>query len=141
MYEECRKKYMEKIMKEFEVGKLKLRNNTIVKDRKQAIAIAISIAQHKCIFTKNELEHVETKVMNFLLEDNRKIARNRIPLTNVIDTRILIKNYLRLKNRTKAHKLYMLLVERITLAAVHKIKVDMNIWEELHMIQNMLSSK
>jgi hypothetical protein len=140
-YDKCYDKYMEKIMKEFEKKELKMRNNVVVRDRKQAIAIAISMAQHHCIMTPGELKKIEIKVMNFLLEDNRKIAKTRLPLTNVIETRILIKNLLKQKNKTKAMKLEKLLVQRITLAALKQIKINMNVWEELHTIHNMFDKK
>ena len=140
-YDKCYDKYMEKIMKEFDKKELKMRNNVVVRDRKQAIAIAISMAQHHCIMTPGELKKIEIKVMNFLLEDNRKIATTRLPLTNVIETRILIKNLLKHKNKTKALKLEKLLVQRITLAALKQIKINMNIWEELHTIHNMFDKK
>jgi len=140
-YDKCYQKYMDKTMKEFENGILKLRNKKIVRDRKQAIAIAISMAQHHCIVTPGEMKKIELKVMNFLLEDHRKIAMTRLPLTNVIETRILIKNYLKHKNKAKALKLEKLLVQRITTAALNRIKIDMNVWEELHTIHNMFTKK
>jgi hypothetical protein len=137
-YDECREKYVEKIMKEFKQKKLKLRNNTVVTDRKQAIAIAINMAMGECILTTKDFSKIEKKIMMFLLEDHRKISETRVPLTNVIETRILINKYIKLKNKTKAHKLYMLLVERVTKAAIKKIKVDSHIWEELYTIQTIL---
>ena len=136
-YDECREKYVEKIMKEFKQKKLKLRNNTVVTDRKQAIAIAINMAMAECILTK-DFSKIEKKIMMFLLEDHRKISETRVPLTDVIETRILINKYIKLKNKAKAHKLYMLLVERVTKAAIKKIKVDSHIWEELYTIQTIL---
>ena len=69
----------------------------------------------------------------FLLGKHRK---DSLPLTDVIETRMLIK--LHIKNKKKAHKLYMLLVERITKAALMKIKINNHIWDELNIIQKML---
>jgi hypothetical protein len=139
-YDECREKYLEKIMSEFKQKKLKLRNNKVVTDRKQAIAIAINMAMAECMrdLSQKDLSKIEKKIMMFLLQDHRKISESRVPLTNVIETRILINNYIKLKNKEKAHKLYMLLVERITKAAVKKIKVDSHIWEELYKSQLVL---
>jgi hypothetical protein len=127
-------------MSEFKQKKLKLRNNKIVTDRKQAIAIAINMAMAECMrdLSQKDLSKIEKKIMMFLLQDHRKISESRVPLTNVIETRILIKHYIKLKNKEKAHKLYMLLVERITKAAVKKIKVDYHIWEELYTSQLIL---
>ena len=133
-YDECREKYLEKIMNEFKQKKLKLRNKKVVTDRKQAIAIAINMAMAECMLSK-DLSKIEKKIMMFLLQDHRKISESRVPLTDVIETRILIKHYIKLKNKAKAHKLYMLLVERVTKAAIKKIKVDYHIWEELYKCQ------
>ena len=139
-YEKCYDKYMEKIMKEFKNGELKMRNKMIVTDKKQAIAIAISMAMSHCMMTPTEMNKIEKKVISFLLHDNRKISETRIPLTNVIETRILIKKYLK-KNKSNALKLENLLIRRITKAAISGIKISMNIWEELHMIQMLFSKK
>lgn len=130
-YDTCRSKYLETIMKEFESKKLKLRNDKKVTDRKQAIAIALSMAQKKCKYTDKELTDVEKKVMKFLKQDTRKIAEKRIPLTNVIETRVLIQNFNKMGKKSKAHNMYMLLVKRIITAGKKGIKVDKNIFEEL----------
>ena len=139
-YDECREKYLEKIMNEFKQKKLKLRNNKVVTDKKQAIAIAINMAMAECMsdLSQKDLDKIEKKIMMFLLQDHRKISESRVPLTNVIETRILINKYIKLKNKAKAHKLYMLLVERVTKAAIKKIKVDYHIWEELYKSQTEL---
>ena len=135
MYDKCRNSYIEKIMKEFELKKLKLRNNTIVKDRKQALAIAINMAINKCIPNKKDFDKIEKKIMMFLLEKHRK---NSLPLIDVIETRMLIKINIKNKNKSKAHKLYMLLVKRITKAALSNIKINKHVWDELDTIQKLL---
>jgi hypothetical protein len=137
-YDECRKKHVEKIIKEFNQKKLKLRNNTIVRDRKQAIAIALNMALRECIASGTDIKKIEKKIMVFLLEDHRKISQTRIPLTNIIETRILIEHYIKKKNKAKAHSLYMYLVKRITNAGINGIKVNNNIWKELDTIQSYL---
>lgn len=136
-YEECRTKFLNQILGEYENGKLKLPNKKIVKNRKQAIAIALNMAQRKCKYTKKDLRQVEEKVMMFLTKDTRKISEKRVPLTNVIETRILIKNYLK-NNKKKAHELYKLLLKRIVNAGRDGIKINENIFEEIHDIQKML---
>lgn len=137
-YEECRMKHVEKIMREFKQKKLRLRNNKIVVDKKQAIAIALNMAINECIIGGMDIKKIEKKILKFLLEDRRKISETRIPLTDVIETRILIKFYIKKKNKARAHTLYMLLVKRITNAANKQIKVDKHIWEELSTIQSIL---
>lgn len=135
-YEICSKKYLDKIIKEFEKGTLKLRNNKIVKDRKQAIAIALNMAQDKCTRNKSEFTHMKDKIHNFLLDDKRKISESRIPLTNIIECRLLINYYIKKHKIKKAKEIEYLLIKRITKAANKGIKIDKNVWDELHIIQN-----
>ena len=76
-YDKCRQKYLDKILDEFENKKLKLSNNKKVTDRKQAIAIALSMAQDKCKYTNKDLKQVETKVNNFLDKSHKEIQSLR----------------------------------------------------------------
>ena len=60
-YEICKEKKMDKIMKEYESGKLKNRSNQKIKSRKQAVAIGLSISESNCskLFSKNDLQKNE----------------------------------------------------------------------------------
>ena len=126
-YDECRQKYLDTILDEFENKKLKMRNNKLVKDRKQAIAIALSMAQDKCKYTKKDLKEVEEKVNMFLLDDDRKISKSRVPLTNVIETMVMIEKFIKDKKITKAKKYIFLLNQRIFEAMDNNIKISKNI--------------
>jgi hypothetical protein len=125
-------------MKEFESGELKLLNNKRVKKRSQAIAIALSLAQRKCKYTDKDLKQVEEKVMDFLKKDTRKISKERVPLTNVIETRILIKNYIKIGKKKRANDLYKLLLKRIIKAGRDGIKITQNIYDELYRINKFV---
>lgn len=137
-YEKCREKFLAQILGEYEKGKLKMRNDKKVKKRNQAIAIALSMAQRNCKYTKKDLREVEEKVMMFLKKDKRKISEKRIPLTNVIETRILIKNYLKMGKKTRAKKLYKLLMLRIIKAEKSGIKIPPNILKEVSSIKKLI---
>lgn len=137
-YDKCREKFLAQILGEYEKGKLKMRNDKKVKKRNQAIAIALSMAQRNCKYTKKDLREVEEKVMMFLKTDKRKISEKRIPLTNVIETRILIKNYLKVGKKTKAKKLYKLLMLRIIKAEKSSIKISPNILKEVSSIKKLI---
>ena len=137
-YEKCREKFLAQILAEYEKGELKMRNDKKVKKRNQAIAIALSMAQRNCKYTKKDLREVEEKVMMFLKKDKRKISEKRIPLTNVIETRILIKNYLKMGKKTRAKKLYKLLMLRIIKAEKSGIKIPPNILKEVSSIKKLL---
>ena len=137
-YDMCMKQNMDKILHEFKTGKLKLRNGKLVEDRKQAIAIAINTSMKQCIMTAKDIKKIKKKIMMFLLSDIRKISETRIPLTDVIETRMLINQYIKHNDMKNAYRLERLLVNRITLAALKGIKVGRNIWEELHNIYKIL---
>jgi len=128
-YEKCREKFLSQILGEYERGKLKMRNDKKVKKRNQAIAIALSMAQRNCKYTKKDLKEVEDKVMLFLKKDKRKISEKRLPLTNVIETKILIKNYLKMNKKSKAKELYKLLMIRIIDAGKDGINITKNIFD------------
>lgn len=136
-YDECRRKFLSQILKEYEQGKLKLRNDKKVKKKNQAIAIALSMAQKNCKYTQTDLKQVEEKVMMFLKDDTRKISEKKVPLTNVIETKILIKKYLK-NNKKKAKKLYKLLLNRIISAGSKGIKISENIFDELNEINKLI---
>lgn len=131
-YDKCRTKFLDEIMKEFKQGKLKLQNGKKVKDRRQAIAIALNMTQRNCKYSKKDMIEVEKKVMMFLKDDKRKISKERIPLTNVIETKIFIKNLLKMKNNNKAKKIYKLLLKRVIDAGSDGIKVNENVFDELN---------
>jgi hypothetical protein len=137
-YDKCREKFLAQILAEYEKGELKMRNDKKVKKRNQAIAIALSMAQRNCKYTKKDLREVEEKVMMFLKKDKRKISEKRIPLTNVIETRILIKNYFKMGKKTKAKKLYKLLMLRIIKAEKSGIKISPNILKEVSSIKKLI---
>ena len=137
-YENCRKKFLSQILGEYKKGKLKMSNNKNVKSKNQAIAIALSMAQRNCKYTKKDLLEVEEKVMVFLKNDKRKIAEKRIPLTNVIETKVLIKNYIKMNKKIKAKNLYKLLMTRIINAKKKKIKISKNIVEEINSIKKLI---
>ena len=140
-YEKCREKFLSQILGEYERGKLKMSNDKKVKKRNQAIAIALNMAQRNCRYSKKDLKEVEEKVLKFLKKDNRKISEKRIPLTNVIETKVLIKNYVKMKKNKKAKELYKLLMTRIIEAGKNDINITKNIFQEIHDIKKILLKK
>ena len=133
-FKECQKKYIDETMKEFENKKLKVSGKRIVKDRKQAVAIGLNTAQRKCKYTKNDYQLIKDKVKEFLYDDNRKISQSRVPLTNVIETRVLIEYYQNKKETRKANKLKDDLIKRIVESGKDGIKITKNIFEEMNKI-------
>jgi len=133
-YKDCQNKYMDETMKEFEKNKLKISGKRIVKDIKQAVAIGLNTAQRKCKYTKNDYQIIKDKVKKFLYDDDRKISKSRVPLTNVIETRVLIEYYFNKKKTKKANKLKNDLIKRIIESGKDGIKITKNIFEEINKI-------
>ena len=130
-FKECQKKYMDETMKEFEQKKLKVSGTRIVKDKKQAVAIGLNTAQRKCQYTKNDYKLIKEKVHDFLYNDDRKISKSRLPLTNVIETRVLFEYYKNKKENRKANKLKNDLIERVITDGKNGLKISKNIFTEL----------
>lgn len=130
-FKDCQKKYMDETMKEFEEKKLKISGTRIVKDRKQAVAIGLNTAQRKCQYTKNDYKLIKEKVHDFLYNDDRKISKSRLPLTNVIETRVLFEYYKNKKDNRKANKLKNDLIERVIIDGKNGLKISKNIFSEL----------
>ena len=132
-YDACMEDNIKKVLHEYKMGTLKLRNNKKVTDRKQAIAIAISISMKECVMSKKDLKYIEKKIMKFLVN-----AKEQIPLTDVMETRILIQMYIKHKDIKKARELLELLIRRITKSGMNGINISSNIWKELNIILRML---
>lgn len=130
-YKECQEKYMDEVMDEFEKKKLKISGKRFVKDRKQAVAIGLNIAQRNCKYTKKDFEDIKEKVNIFLYNDERKISENKIPLSSVIQTRALFDHYNKKDNKRKANKIRDDLIIRISDAGKKGIKVTKNIFNEI----------
>ena len=133
-FKDCQKKYIDNTMKEYEEKKLKVSGKRIVKDRKQAIAIALNYAENNCKYTSNDYKLIKEKVNQFLYNDDRKISKTRVPLTNVIETKVLIQYYLKKKDSKKAKQLKDDLLKRIISAGKDGIKISKNIFSELNEI-------
>tara|TARA_B100000424_G_C22873718_1_gene465238 strand:- start:379 stop:810 length:432 start_codon:yes stop_codon:yes gene_type:complete len=133
-YKECQEKYMDETMKKYEKKKLIISGKRYVTDRKQAVAIALDTAQRKCKYSSKDYSEMKEKVNMFLYNDDRKISEKKVPLTNVIETKVLIKYYLKNKNKRKAKQLRDDLVKRIVKSGKDGIKISKNIFEELNEI-------
>jgi hypothetical protein len=129
---DCKQKYVDETMKEFESRKLKVSGKRIVKDRKQAIAIALNIAERKCKYTANDYKLLKEKVNDFLFEDDRKISEKKVPLTNVIETRILYEYYIKRKDYKNSKIIREGLLKRIIDAGRKGITINKNIFNELN---------
>lgn len=132
-HEKCSRKIMEETMKDFEKEKLKQRDETVVENRKQAVAIALSRVEEKCKYSKGEYKELENKVIEFLESD----PEGKIPLSRVIETRQLIEYYFKNKDYKKCKKYEVMLWHYVITAVSYKIDVTDNIWKEIKAIKKL----
>jgi hypothetical protein len=129
----CTEKIVKKTLKEFEKRKLKQADDKIITNRKQALAIALSKADDECKYTKTEYKDLKEKVDAFF---NEPII-NKIPLTNVIETRQLIEYYYSKKDYKKCIKYESMIFHYIILAGAKGIEITENVWKELKAIKKL----
>ena len=117
-FEVCKEEKMNKIMKEYEYGKLKNRSNQKIKSRKQAVAIGLSISQSGCekLFSKKDIEKIEERLFKDLYDNKGNIKRNKdISFTSVKSAIKLYNYYKEEKKYNKANKIKDDLILRVFL--------------------------
>lgn len=117
-------------MHDFKQKKLKLKNNKIVDNPKQAIAISLNQIQNKCHYNSDEIKELYKKVKNDLNNMNKEIN-----LTNIIELKNIIK-YLLINNKIKKiNNLKLLLLNKIINLYNNNLYLNKNIWKELNKIE------
>ena len=117
-FESCKEEKMNKIMKEYEYGKLKNRSNQKIKSRKQAVAIGLSISQSECekLFSKKDINKIEERLLKDLYDNKGNIKRNKdISFTSVKSAIKLYNYYRKEKKYKKANKIKDDLILRVFL--------------------------
>ena len=132
-HDKCSRKIMDETMKDFEKNKLKQRDEKVIKNRKQAVAIGLSRVEEECSYSKKEYKELENKVKEFLTSD----PEEKIPLSRVIETRQLIEFHYKNKNFSKCKKYEIMLWHYVVSAVSLNIEVTENVWKELKAIKKM----
>jgi len=132
-HDKCSKKIIDKTMKDFEKRKLKQRDEKVIKDRKQALAIGLTRVEEECKYSSKEYKEVEKSLNQFLLEE----PSNKIVLSRVIETRQLIEYFYKEKNLKKCKKFEILLWHYIISAVSKNLEVTQNVWKELKAIKKL----
>lgn len=130
-YKKCKDTIIEKTMHEFKNKELKDRGNKIVKNKDQAIAIALSQSHSQCKRNSSEIKKLIDKVDRDL--NNSK----NLNLTDVIETYDIIKILIKKGKYKKAHIFKKLLWDKIIKEQINNIIIDTNIWEEIKKINNL----
>ena len=136
-FSKCREKIISDTIRLYDQRRLKAAGDKKVSSRKQAIAIALSNAKYNCKYSKNDYKKIYEKVKEFLYNDERKISEKKVPLTNVIETIVLIKKFYKSDKKSKARKLKKDLITRIIQSGKNGIKITKNIFEELYVIRDI----
>lgn len=134
-HEKCKKKTIEKVMKEFENKKLKQRDGVVITDNKQAIAIALSKTEDECKFSPLEYKNLEIKVNAFVNSN----PTSKIILSRIIETKELIEYYFKKGNTKKYKKYELLLFHFIIKCGMKGIEISHFVWDELNQIKNMIN--
>jgi hypothetical protein len=132
-HDKCSKNIMDKTMKDFEKRKLKQRDEKVIKDRKQALAVGLSRVEDECKYSSKEFKEVEKNLNKFLLEE----PSDKIVLSRVIEARQLIEYFYKEKNFKKCKKFEILLWHYIVSAVSKNIEVSQNVWKELKAIKKL----
>ena len=131
--ENCERKIVDKVMKEFEQLQLKQRDETVVTNSKQAIAIALSKAEDECKLSSSDYKEMEIKVITFLTSKPSK----KIVLSRIIDTKHLIEYYAKKNNIRRARKFEIDLWHYLISCVSKGLEISENIWEQLNEIKNI----
>jgi len=128
---DCKSQIIAETIEEFNDKKLKTKNGSIVKNKKQAIAIALNMASH-CKYNKEDMQTLIEKVNKDLNNKNKELN-----LSNVIETKDAISLLLNNKKNKQAYVFKKILWEKIINENKKGNVLDKNIWNEIHHIQNL----
>ena len=131
-YMKCKQKIIDNYMKKFERGELKGANNKIIKNRMQAVAVALSISDKICeskISTK-DIAFKEERVDKMLYGKDGKLLNTKLQLSNVKNAIFLINYYKKKKKTKKLRELREALITR-TLLACFENNVTKNVQKEI----------
>lgn len=132
----CKNDIISNNLNNFKQKKLKLKNNKIVDNTKQAIAISLNEVQTKCHYNLEELKELYKKVKNDLNDKTKEIN-----LTNIIELKNIIK-YLFINNKIKKiNNLKSLLWIKIIYSYKNDLHLNKNIWNELNKIEKITLNK
>jgi hypothetical protein len=132
-HDKCSKKIMDKTMKDFEKRKLKQRDEKVIKNRKQALAVGLSRVEDECKYSSKEYKDIEKSLIKFLQDE----PSDKIVLSRVIETRQLIEYFYKEKKFKKCKKFEILVWHYIISSVSKNLEVSENVWKELKAIKKL----
>ena len=130
-YKECSSEKISQTMHEFNDRTLKDRANKVIKNRNQAIAIALSQADTKCKYNPEEKKSLIKKVNDDLNSDKA------LNLSNIIETKKAIEI---LHSKGKHKQIYIfkkLLFDKVIKTHLSGDSLEKNMWNELKEIHEI----
>ena len=132
-HKECSNEIMSKTIHEFKKDKLKGRNDKIIKNKDQAIAIGLSQVESNCKYDKDEMKNLLNKV-NSDLNDNEK----PLILSNLIETKKAIEHLVNNKKSKRAYFFKKQLWLKVINAHLKGLSLEKNFWDELKNINKLV---
>lgn len=132
LYNVCKSDQVSKVMKEYKNKKLKDRSGKVIKNQKQAIAIALNQSQNSCQYNLADVKKLVEKVNANLNEKNKPLN-----LSNIIETKDAIKQLNKLGKPKKALMFKKLLWNKIIDSQRSKKSLNSNMWDEIKKIHEL----
>jgi hypothetical protein len=131
-YDVCKSDKVSKVMKEFENNELKDRSGKVIKNQKQAIAIALSQAQNSCKYNPTDVKKLVDKVNTDLNEKDKSLN-----LSNIIETKDAIEQLNKMGKSKRARMFKKLLWDKIIDSQRSGETLNLNIWNEIKKIHEL----
>ena len=105
-YDKCKSEVVNSYMKKFERGNMKLANNKPITNRKQAIAVALSLSDKICAkkINKTDVKDMEQKVHKMIYGTGKTILDTKLQLSNVKKALYLLDKYKPSVKKTKLER-------------------------------------
>ena len=133
-YSKCKSKLIDSYMKKYERGELKSSNNSIIKNRLQAVAIALSTSEKVCEkkISKADITDKADKVHKMLYgkKGEGELLSTKLQLSNVKNAMFLLNYYKKKRMTSKHNKLESELLSRAVLAAGEG-NLTINVYKDL----------
>ena len=131
-FDSCKRSIISTTIDEFKDKKLKMRNNKVVKNKKQAIAIALSQVDDKCKYNPTDTKKLIQKVSDDLNDKNKKLN-----LSNIVETKNAIELLISKKKPQRVYIFKKLLWNKIIDSQIHNETLDKNMWNEIKTIHDL----
>ena len=125
----CKINKVSGVMKEFEKKKLKDRAGKTIKNRKQAIAVALNQSHSLCKYNSADIEKLVNKVNKDLNNDNKLLN-----LTNIIEIKDAVEELNKMNKKKSISTIKKILFDKIINEHINGQTFTHNMWSEIKKI-------